>query len=219
MRVSIALAATCVTTSAVLLLSACGGSGSKDSDKIQSDKSASPSAASPSVSPSATASASAGRPTITFPSYAKDVFEGQHTGDATKDAILSDSAQSVRSVDEAIFQGTTHTKALEFYNIGKGYENSIIYVSGVLKKGYTWTGTVRFFDRKVTILAPGQASVIYCSDESKEFPKHRKTGKIDNVPTTSQSYVLYNTDLKKNAQGVWQTDNVSSFRGSKQCQP
>jgi hypothetical protein len=61
--------------------------------------------------------------------------------------------------------------------------------------------------------------VIYCSDESKAFLKHRKTGKIDNTPTTAQSYVLYNTDLTENAQGVWQTDNISSVRGAKQCQP
>lgn len=217
MRAPIALVAVCVTTSTALLLSGCGGS--KKQDKIEQTVSGSPStSATASASPS-TSAAAAGRPTITFPSDAHDVFEDQHTGDTKKDAILADSAESVRSVDEAIFQGTTHTKALEFYNIGKGYENSIVYVSGVLKKGYTWTGTVRFFDRKVTLLGPKEASVIYCSDESKEFPKHRKTGKIDNVPTTSQSYVLYNTDLVESAQGVWQTDNVSSTRGAKQCQP
>ena len=217
MRVSIALAATCVTTSAVLMLSACGGSGSKDSDKIQSDASDSPSATSPSTSPSATPAA--GRPTITFPADAKDVFEDEHTGDATKDAILADNAQWVESLDDAIFRGTTGTQALGFYATGMGVDKSITYVHGFLSKNYTWQGTVRFFDRKVTLLSPGTAAVIYCSDESKGFLKNRKTGKIDNTPTTADSYVLYNTQLKKNTQGVWQTDNMLSDRGAKQCQP
>jgi hypothetical protein len=220
MRVPITLA-TAVTASAVMLLSACGGD-STSSDKIPKVDTGSPStSASASVvaSASPTATVSAGRPTITFPSYAKDVFEGQHTGDPVKDAVLADNEQFVRSVDDAIFQGSTKTAALGFYSTGKGLENSITYVQGALAKGYTWTGTVRFFDRKVTLLGKGRASVIYCSDESKEFPEHRKTGKIDNVPTTADSYVLYNTDLKKNAQGIWQTDNILGDRGSKQCQP
>ena len=79
MRVSIALAVTCTMTSAVLMLSACGGSGSKDSDKIQGDTH-SPSIAPTSASPSAPATVAAGRPTITFPADVKDVFEDQHTG-------------------------------------------------------------------------------------------------------------------------------------------
>jgi hypothetical protein len=219
MRVSIALAATCVTTSAVLMLSACGGSGSKGSDTIQSDTSDSPSATSPSASPSATAPSAAGRPTITFPADAKDVFEDQHTGDATKDAVLADNAQWVESLDDAIFRGTTGTQALGFYATGMGVDKSVTYVHGFLSKNYTWQGTVRFFDRKVTLLSSGTAAVIYCSDESKGFLKDRKTGKIDNTPTTADSYVLYNTQLKKNAQGVWQTDNMLSDRGAKQCQP
>jgi|SRR5882757_261704 len=218
MRVPTALAAACATTSAVLMLTACGGGDSNDSDKIQSAATDS-SSASASASASPTATVLSGRPTITFPSDAKDVFEDQQTGDPVKDAVLADNAQWVESVDDAIFQGSSKTEAFGFYSTGKALESSITYIQGVLDKGYTWTGTVRFFDRKVTLLDGDTASVIYCSDESKEFPKHRDTGKIDNVATTSDSYVLYNTHLKKNAQGVWQTDNVLSDRGSKQCQP
>jgi len=220
MRVPIALAAACATTSAVLMLSACGGGESSGSDKIQSAATGSPStSASVSTSASPTATVPAGRPTITFPSDANDVFEDEHTGDPTKDAVLADNAQWVESVDDAIFQGSVKTEAFGFYSTGKALESSITYIQGVLDKGYTWTGTVRFFDRKVTLLGGDTASVIYCSDESEEFPKHRATGKIDNVLTTKDSYVLYNTHLKKDAQGVWQTDNVLSTRGAEQCQP
>lgn len=219
MRVSIALAAVCAATSAVLLLAACGGGGGAGgSDKIRRVEVGSPSAsASPAVT--ATVSVSAGRPTIVFPSYAKNVFEDQHTGDPVRDAVLADNAQWVDSMDDAIFQGTTGAGPLMFYSAGRGTELAVAYVHAFVRKGYTWTGTVRFFDRKATLLGNGTASVVYCSDESNAFPKHRKTGKIDNVATTANSYVLYNAHLKRNPQGVWQTDNVLSDRGAKRCQP
>ncbi|WP_328463761.1 hypothetical protein [Streptomyces sp. NBC_00448] len=217
MRAPIALVAVCVTTSTALLLSGCGGS--KKQDKIQQTVSGSPStSATASASPS-TSAAAAGRPTITFPSDAHDVFEDQHTGDATKDAILADNAQWVESMDDAVFQGKADTKALTFYGVGMGYQKALPYIHGFLGKGKSWTGTVRFFDRKATLLSPGNAAVIYCSDESKAFPKDRKSGKVEHTAGSSDDYVLYNTDLKKNAQGVWQTDNVTSYRGAKQCQP
>ncbi|WUH93645.1 hypothetical protein OG900_28390 [Streptomyces sp. NBC_00433] len=220
MRAAPLALATCVAVSAALLLSACGG-GSKDDGKIKNVGTATPAttAAAPtgSASPSATG---VPRPAITsFPADAKDVFEGGSTGDATKDAILADNQQWVMALDDAIFQGTAATKALGFYTAGTANDTATRYVSGYLSKNYTWTGTVRFFDRKATILGTGHAAVIYCSDESKAFLKDRKSGKIDNTPTTSDSYVLYNTDLKRNAQGVWQTDGMLQNRGAKQCQP
>jgi hypothetical protein len=220
MRVPITLAAITVTTSAVMLLSACGGGNSTSSDKISNVDTGSPSTsafASASASPAATVSA--GRPTITFPSYAKNIFEDQHTGDPVKDAVLADNENWVDSMDDAIFQGTTSTKQLAFYTTGKATQAATVYVQAFISKGYTWMGTIRFFDRKITLLGGNAASVIYCSDESKAFPRHRKTGKIDNAATTTASYVLYNTHLMKNPEGVWQTDNVLSQRGAKQCQP
>ncbi|BBA97286.1 hypothetical protein RVR_2954 [Actinacidiphila reveromycinica] len=218
MRAPIALVAVCVTTSTALLLTACGG-GSDSADKIQQSPSGSPStSAAASASPS-TSSAAADRPTITFPSDAHDVFEDQSTGDAAKDAILADNAHWVEAMDDAVFQGTTKTKALPFYGVGLGYQKALPYIRGFLDKGKSWTGTVLFFDRKVTLLSSNDAAVIYCSDESKAFPKDRKTGEVEHTAGSSLDYVLYNTDLKKNAQGVWQTDNVTSYRGDKQCQP
>jgi hypothetical protein len=80
-------------------------------------------------------------------------------------------------------------------------------------------GTTRFFDRKATFATDGSAAVIYCSDETKAFLKDRKTGKVDNSPNDANSYVLYNTRLEKNAQGIWQTVSVVSDRGASQCQP
>ncbi|MGD1217418.1 hypothetical protein AB9Q10_03200 [Streptomyces krungchingensis] len=206
-----------VGAAAALLLTACGGSdgSSKDNDKIAGADTGSETSA----SPSASATAAAGRPKITFPAGVKNVFEDQKTGDDTKDAVLADSALSVNSMDDAIFQGNVDTKALGFYNTGKALNSAITYVQGYLDKDYTWVGETRYFNRNVTLSGDGSANVSYCSDESKSFLKNRKTKKVKNTPTSADSYVLYNAKLAKNSQGVWQTTDIVSKRGAKTCQP
>ncbi|MFD4951479.1 hypothetical protein [Streptomyces sp. NPDC058451] len=202
-------------TTAVLLLTGCGGG---DGDSNANDKIAGADTAT-SASPSVSASASGSRPEITFPADAKNVFEDQKTGDALKDVVLADSALSVNSMDAAIFEASTGTKALGFYNKGKALNKAITYVQGYIDKNDTWIGTTRYFDRAVTLSGSSEAYVTYCSDESKSFLKSRKTGKVENTPTTSDSYVLYHAKLGKNSEGVWQTTDVVSNRGDKACQP
>ncbi|MCG7207148.1 hypothetical protein [Streptomyces arenae] len=203
---------------AALLLAGCGGGDGGKSDSNGKIKGAD-TGSSTSASPTASATEAAGRPKITFPSYASNVFEDQKSGDATKDAVLADSALSVNSMDDAIFQGSTGTKALGFYNADKALGAAITYVQGYIDKGDTWTGKTRYFDRKVTLSGAKDAYVTYCSDESKSFLKNRKTGKVKNTPTTADSYVLYHSKLTKNAMGVWQTTDIVSNRGDKACQP
>ncbi|MFG1806242.1 hypothetical protein [Streptomyces sp. NPDC049040] len=221
MRAPIALAATCVTVSAVLLLTACGGDSKNDGDKITdvSTGKAPSSAPAPTTTSASPSASGVARPTITLPADVKDVFEGGTTGDAVKDAILADNQGFVMAVDDGFVKGSGTTDALVFYSTGKGLTNSISYINDAAKQGFTRTGTIRYFDRKVAILPNGHASVIYCSDESQAFLKHRSSGKVDRNAPSAQSYVLYNTNLVKNAQGVWQTNNITSQRGAKQCQP
>ncbi|MER5472763.1 hypothetical protein [Streptomyces sp. NPDC002685] len=212
------LATAVVGATAALLLTACGGGDDepKGNDKIAGADTGGETSA----SPSATASPEgAARPEIVFPSGVENVFEGQKTGNATKDAVLAANALSVNSMDDAIFQGSVDTKALGFYNTGKALEAAITYVQGYLDKNDTWVGTTRYFNRQVTLSGSTAASVVYCSDESKSFLKNRKTKKVKNTPTTADSYVLYNAKLVKNGQGVWQTTNIISDRGAKTCQP
>ncbi|MFE7210836.1 hypothetical protein ACFU93_12770 [Streptomyces sp. NPDC057611] len=61
------------------------------------------------------------------------------------------------------------------------------------------------------------AGVSYCADKNKAFSKNRKTQKVDRVPPTDDSYVLYSTRLELNDKGVWQTTKVESQRGDKAC--
>jgi len=204
-----------LSAAALVLLTACGGGGGDDgSDKIQGATSTTPSAT-PTIS--ATTSG-AERPVITFPSYAKNVFEDQQTGDPKKDAVLADDAQGVNSVDDAIFRRTLDSSALRFYNTGTALQNALTYIKGYLDKNDSWAGTTRYFDRKVTFGDDGSASVVYCADESKSWITHPNTP-VTHTPATADSYVLYNDRLEKNEQGVWQIVNGVSKRGATECQP
>ncbi|MFD8452715.1 hypothetical protein [Streptomyces coelicoflavus] len=212
------LAALTLTATAALTLSACGSD--EDGAAQDSDKSAAAGTGSKtSAAPSPSRTGAEGRPKITFPSDAKNVFEYERTGNAAKDAALADSALSTNSVDEAIFAGSTDTKALGYYNVESALSDSITYVSGYIDEKHTWVGETRYFDYKVSLSGDHEAYVTYCSDESKSFIKDKKTGKVEETPTTADSYVLYNTKLAKNAEGVWQTTDIASSRGSDECQP
>lgn len=210
------MTAAALTTAAFILLTACGESGdSKSSEGIKGADTvtSSPSKASPSATPDVQ------RPKITFPGDAKNVFEDQHTGDSRKDAVLADNAGMVNSIYSAILQGNAHTAAMAFYSKELALGSAAKFVQGWVDDDAGWTGTIRWFDRKVTLRDDGSAVVIYCSDESKAYPTSTKTGKVDKTPSDTASYVLYNTRLKKNAQGVWQTVTLVSSRGAEQCKP
>ncbi|GLW44786.1 lipoprotein [Streptomyces sp. NBRC 14336] len=207
------LTALALTAAAALTLSACGSG--DDAKTTGADE-----ANGKSPSPSATGTpASTQRPKITFPADAKNVFEDQKTGDRTKDAVLADSALAVNAVDEAIFEGTTDTKALGFYNTGKALESSVTFVRQYIDGGDTWTGDTRYYDYKVTLSGADKAYVTYCADESKSYIKNRKTGKVEKSPATADSYVQYDTSLAKNDRGVWQTTSITSNGGAEPCQP
>ncbi|MBT3164347.1 hypothetical protein HTV80_14660 [Streptomyces sp. Vc74B-19] len=207
---------TTLAVSTALTLTGCGGEGAdgqaKGGDNPSDSKSTTP-------TPTRTESDTSGRPTITFPSDAKNVFEYEKTGNAAKDAALRDSTLSVNSVDEAIFKGSTDTEALGYYHADRALSSSIDFVLRYIKANDTWVGETRYFDYEVELSGDSKAYVTYCSDESKSFLKNRKTGKVDNNPSTAESYVLYRTALARNAEGVWQTTDVTSDRGSQKCQP
>jgi hypothetical protein len=208
--------AAALTAAALILLTACGGGGGNSgSDKIQATQ---PASTKPSASPSASTTPGVQRPVITFPAYAKNVFEDQPTGDPKKDAVLADNAQSVNSVDDAIFRHTLDSPALRFYNKGSALQGALDYVRGYVAKNDSWAGTTRFFKRQVTFRSDGAASLICCSDESKSWITNPKKT-VHHTPATADSYVLYNARLEKNVQGVWQTVNVLSKRRAPECQP
>ncbi|WP_432100046.1 hypothetical protein [Streptomyces sp. WAC 04229] len=213
------LAAVTLTAAAALTLSACGGgdSSSDEKDKIAGADTGSGSSASP--SPSASSTSTVGRPKIELPADLKMTFEDAETGDPVKDAVLADNAERMRAVNAAIAGTDPEGAALGFYNTGKAIEASVSWVAQFEKANATVTGEVRYFDRKATLKGKASAVLTFCADESKGFSKDKKTGKVAKTPVTKNSYVLYNTRLDKNADGVWQTAQIISTRGAAQCQP
>ncbi|MCX5422842.1 hypothetical protein [Streptomyces sp. NBC_00078] len=207
--------AAALAATAALLLTACGSGDDKSSnnDKIAGADTES----STSASPSASASSAAGRPQIKLPSDVTDKYENWKTGDATEDAVLADTAQRIDATNDAILRGDTSAPGLSFYYRDKALTDAVAWVQAYLKTELSFTGTTRYYAPKVTLSGNSTASVVYCSDESKGFNKNRKTNKVDRTPSKESPYVLYNTRLEKNKQGVWQSSNLVSKRGDKTC--
>ncbi|MET8132019.1 hypothetical protein ABZV24_08650 [Streptomyces sp. NPDC005251] len=216
-RRSLPVAAAFAATTA-LLLTACGGGGdsSKGNDKIAG---AGSDDTKKSASPSASASDDIKRPDITLPGDVIDDFQSWKTGDATKDAVLADAGRAQTATNYAIIEGNPDEPALAYYRQGDALVSGARWVKSYVDAGITYTGTVRYFDPKVTIYGSTSAGVTFCTDETKAFNKNRKTKKVDHTPADNDAYVYYNTHLKKTKDGVWQTTELVSDRGNSKCTP
>ncbi|PSM43650.1 hypothetical protein C6Y14_08420 [Streptomyces dioscori] len=210
------LAAITLTAAAALTLSACGGD-SDSKDKSNDKIAGADTGDEKSASPTASASAAVGRPKIELPSDLTMTFEGGKTGDAVKDAVLADSAERMRSVNAAIAGTDPKNEALGFYNSGRAFEAAVSWVGKFEDAGLGITGKVRYFDRTVTLDGSKAASVLFCADESKGYAKDLKTDKAKVTTPSNDDFILYNTRLEKNSEGVWQTTRIVSTAGAKKC--
>ena len=208
-----------LTASAALLLTACGsggGDGSSSSDKIAGADSGDKASASPSVSASADG---IDRPEIKLPGDMKLVFEGEQTGDAVKDAILADNERAVSTVWQAVASSDLKKSGMGFYYTDTALRGVYNYAKDNNARKTSWAGTLRYFDRRVTVFDKTSASLTYCVDESQANVKDLKTKKVKVVETSPDSYVYYNAGVKKDKQGVWQIWSLHEDRGSQRCQP
>ncbi|MER7406580.1 hypothetical protein ABT373_29925 [Streptomyces sp. NPDC000070] len=207
-----------LTASAALLLTACGSGGG---DGASSDKIAgADSADTPSASPSVSAPADGiDRPEVKLPEDMKNVFEDRQTGDPQKDAILADNERAISTVDQAMAYGDLKKSGMAFYYTDSALVGVYNYAKDNIARKTSWAGTLRYFDRQVTVFDKTSAAVTYCADESKANVKDLKTDKVNVVETSPESYVYYNTGVKKNKEGVWQIWSLHEDRGSKRCQP
>jgi hypothetical protein len=198
-----------------LVLTGCGGGGgeSSDNDKIAGADTG----GGTSASPSASVSEAAGRPKIELPSDVTDKYENWKTGDDAKDVILADTAGRIDATNDAILRGDAGTTGLSFYYRDKALTDAVDWVQAYVDANLSFTGTTRYYAPKVTLSGEKSADVVYCADESKGFNKNRKTNEVDKTPSTESPYVLYNTRVEKNEQGVWQAINLISKRGDKTC--
>lgn len=208
-----------VVTGATLVLAACGGGGSDDEESPNGNIKGAESSAPASKTPAGTDEKAADRPQIKLPEDLTLVFESfDNTGDKAKDAVLADLAGRIRAMDAAKVEGSTTTDAVTFYTHPLAMEGARRSLKFYADKGYSLTGTFRYFRPEVTV-GGKSAEVRYCGDESKGFGKERSTGKVLRTPVSENSYVQYIARLRLGAEGVWQTADMSTDRGAEQCQP
>ncbi|MFJ4831421.1 hypothetical protein ACIP79_16075 [Streptomyces sp. NPDC088747] len=201
-----------------LFLTGCGGgdSDSAGNDKIAGADTGGESSASPSASAS---SAAVERPKIELPGDLTYTFDWPKTGDAAKDAVLADSEESIKAVDLAIVNQDPLDKAYLFYYEGEAAANTETFIKAYVKAKARGTGAYRYYDAVVNVSGADSASLVYCEDQGKAYDMYLETKKVDKTAVTKNSYVLYNTQLHKNADGVWVVEKLLSQRGSAKCQP
>ncbi len=202
-----------------MTLSACGSdddSAAKDSDKIAG---ADTSGASPSASPTEPEQSKASRPKIELPADLSYTFEWPKTGDKDKDAVLADSEQSIKAVDLAIVNQNALDKAYLYYYEGEAAAGTQKFIQNYVDQKAGITGSYRFYNPDVAVDGDGTASFTYCEDQGKAYVRYLKTNKIRKTEVSAKSYVIYHTSLKKNSEGVWEIQKISSQSGSGKCQP
>ncbi|WP_405535558.1 hypothetical protein [Streptomyces sp. NBC_00075] len=210
--------AAALVASAALLLTACGGddSESKDNDKIAGADTGSETSASPTASASAD---SADRPKIELPSDLTYTFQWPKTGDADKDAVLSDSEESIKAVDLAIVNQNALDKAYLYYYEGEAAAGTEKFVQKYVDAKASITGAYRFYSPDVTVDDAGTASLSYCEDQGKAYVKYLETGTVKKTEVSAKSYVSYHTSLRRSSEDVWVVEKMVSQVGSAECQP
>ncbi|CAL9445572.1 hypothetical protein ACWDMR_14870 [Streptomyces althioticus] len=174
----------------------------------------------PSTAPASSASASDGRPAIELPSDLSYTFDWPMTGDKVKDAVLADSEQSVKAVDQAIVNQNALDKAYLYYYEGEAAAETQKFVQNYVDHKAGITGSYRFYAPEVNVDKDGTASLSYCEDQGKAYVKYLETGKIKKTEVTAKSYVIYHASLKRDeAKGVWMIQKIVSESGSAKCQP
>jgi hypothetical protein len=200
-----------VTALLGLPLSACGG-GSEPADRKE------PVATSTAPPPAATAEA-VRRPTTELPGNLRMVFDWPKTGDAAKDAVLTDAEQYVRALKRASARHDLKDPAYRFYarNAALTYAHDQIKVN--IDGGWAPVGDDRYYDVKVDLLDSGRATLGFCRDQSKVFSRDVRTGRVNRGAPNANSYVLYNLLLVHDdaSNGVWQASEITVIEGVAKC--
>ncbi|MEV6013034.1 hypothetical protein AB0M29_40510 [Streptomyces sp. NPDC051976] len=146
-------------------------------------------------------------------------FEWPRTGDATKDAVLSDGEQYMRALKRASAEESLRDPAYQFYSRDDALTYAHDQIEANIDGGYAPTGDDRYYAAKVSVARAGSATLSFCRDESKVFSKKVKTGKVLRTAPTKDSFVSYHLLLVKDAasHGVWQSSQITVIVGAAQC--
>lgn len=215
-RRTTATAAACTLAAAALVLTACGGSGDK---KIAATTSGTPAAA-PSAGATTTPppTSAPAAPTFDFPPDVKVVVDPDTTGDATKDAVLRDQGYGLQATLLAVAKLDTNIPVFSQYLSGEAAASWIKSVGAEKSRHHTLTGTVHYYNRKVTSVSGSTAGVTFCEDQRYGYDKDINTGKVLKTTPSRNSFIFHTAQMSRTADGTWQMTNYKSQRGAAQCQ-
>ncbi|WP_371791079.1 hypothetical protein OG285_13635 [Streptomyces sp. NBC_01471] len=209
--------AAALAVSAALLLTACGGSSddaSKDKIKGADEGTKSPSA-------SASSSTANGRPDVSVPSDLHLNFTFDKPADAAKAAAVDDAENYIRALKHGIVKQNPNDPAYQFYSgpVAARYAKS--QIQAWMKGGWTPTGTDRYFDAQADSIGKSKSVLVtFCRNQTKSYSKSVKTGKINYVGESPDSYQKYSLLMAPSKAGsnVWKTQQIEVQGRVKECQ-
>jgi hypothetical protein len=210
-------AAVALAASTALLLTACGGGSSDNSDKIQSSSTGPTST--PTASASPTRSAEPGAPRFNMPSNVKIDFAGFDASNPKNGDVLRDAGYAITALLEA--EATVHAKETPNFKRywtgvpGATYADTIIARG---RQGKVITGTYRYYSPSVSANGQGAQVVSYCEDQRKAYAKDAKTGKVTVTTPSLSDFRSWSLVMTKNSAGDWQVANYNWQQGAKKCQ-
>jgi hypothetical protein len=192
--------------SAELLLAACGGGGSDDAKHV-----AAPTSPPPTSKPSASSSPKPGQlPSTALPKDLTMTFAWPATGNTTKDAVLHDAEQYVRAYNRAASLNSLKDPAYQFYSRDQGLTYAQAQIKANIDGGWAPTGLDRYDSATVALVSATSATVSFCEDQSKNYSKELKTGKVHLTTPSIEDYYRYNLLLFKDAANeVWLTSRIT----------
>lgn len=202
------------TIAAAMLLTACGGSDSKDSGDIKGVERSTPSK-SDEASPSA--SADPGAPKFDFPKGVTVTNEVEPTGDPVKDKILRDLGYANEAIKLAYAKQDPDIPVFKEYLIGDAARG---WRGGVLKfkdQGKGIIGNVAFYKHDVRKVNGDLASVVYCEDQSHAYATRADTGKAIRTTPSADDFVEHGVTMQKGKDGTWRMLRTLDDRGAATC--
>ncbi|QDI70372.1 hypothetical protein CD934_17985 [Streptomyces calvus] len=212
-RRALPITAAALTTTAALLLTACGGSESPDDIKGADKESGSPSASASSATP-------ADRPELSLPKDLKLVFDFDRPSDADHAAALDDAANYIRALDQGIAQQDPEDPAYRFYSTGGAQKYAKSQIEAWVEGGWTVTGEDRYFDATVEPVGEGKPVLVsFCRNQAKFYSKKIKTGKINYTEGSLNSYQKFSLLMSpsEKSPSVWQARQIEVRGKVEEC--
>ncbi|WP_062203965.1 hypothetical protein [Streptomyces sp. NBRC 109706] len=212
---------TAALAAGALLLTSCGGGGDDTVDdeiagaQTTAENTPEPE---PSEDPTPTEPADDDRPEIDLGPDFENVYEDDLTGDPVADAALRDLRGFEDAVAEVIVTNDIGRPALRYYASGEALDTALRVLDGIIEDGLSSAGTVRYFNRSVTILEGEEAATFtQCRDSSGVDGINFVTGEILDERDPSSKPDLYAGRLELNSEGVWQTVGFEQEPDSPLC--